>query len=147
MHGCQDQLELGPLGVFRWEFSIQNSLPQLEVVGFSKEHAKFGQISWLKWALAQSPILHPHNHEAQDRVWPLGLKPIISSHAGNLWAISYWGPGCVGHSYMLQWGLWGLQGKPPAWLAWLLQWLSTGCPKPWACSQAKTYLTRHPHWC
>ena len=41
-------------------------------------------------ALAQGPVLHPHNHEAQDRVCPLGLMPIICGHAGNLWTITVW---------------------------------------------------------
>ena len=39
---------------------------------------------------SQGPILHSHDQEAQDRVCPLGLTPIVSSHASNLWAISYW---------------------------------------------------------
>ena len=89
MCGWQDQLELCFMGVFGQEFSIQNTPSQLEVVAFSKELVKFGWVSWFTWALVQGPILHPHNHEAQDRVCPLGLMPIISGHAGNLQSFSY----------------------------------------------------------
>ena len=64
----QDQLKMGFLGVFWQDFLIQNTPPQLEVVAFSKELTEPGCVSWFSQALAQGPILHPHNHEAQDRV-------------------------------------------------------------------------------
>ena len=71
-------------------FSIQNAPPKLEVVAFSKELVEFGQVSWFTWVLAQVSVLHPGNHEVQDGVCPLSLTSIISSHAGDLQAISYW---------------------------------------------------------
>ena len=60
------------------------------MVAFSKALLEFRWISWFKWALAQGPILHPHNHKAQGKVHPLGLMPIMSDHMGNLQRISYW---------------------------------------------------------
>ena len=89
MCGWQDQLKLGFLGVFGQDFFIQKTLPQFEQVAFSKELAEFGKADWFTWALAQGPILHPHNHKAQARVCPLGMTPIVNSHAGKLGAVSY----------------------------------------------------------
>ena len=60
------------------------------MVAFLKELPEFGLVSWVKWALAQGPILHPCNHKAQDRVCMLGLMPFISGHSGNLQTIPYW---------------------------------------------------------
>ena len=89
MHGQQDQSKLGFLGVLGQKISIQNAPPQLGVVVFSKELVEFRWVSWFTWALAQGLVLHPHNHKALDSVCPLGLTPIVSSHAGNLLAISH----------------------------------------------------------
>ena len=65
------------------------------MVVFLKELPECGQISLFQWALAQGPILHPHNHEAQDRAFLLGLAPIISGHTGDLQSIYLWGQGCI----------------------------------------------------
>ena len=75
MCGQQDQFKLGLLGFFWLDFSIQDTLPQLKVVVLKK----LSELRWVrlfKWALSPGPILHPHNHKAQDRVCPLGITPI-----------------------------------------------------------------------
>ena len=60
------------------------------MVAFLKELPELGWVSQFKCILAQGPILHLHNHKAQDRVCSLGVMPIISGHAGNLQTIPYW---------------------------------------------------------
>ena len=88
MCGQQDQLKLGFLGVLGQEFSVQNASPQLELIAFSTGTGR----AWAGWLVYTCSVLgsNPCNHEAQDRVCPLGLMTIISSHAGNLRAVSYW---------------------------------------------------------
>ena len=54
-----------------------------------KELLELVWVSWFIWALAQSPILHPHNHMVHDWVCPLGLLPIISGHRGDLQTVPY----------------------------------------------------------
>ena len=83
-------IEIGPLVILLVWFSYTGCPASAWGILFLKELLDLGQISWFKWDLAQGPILHPHNHEAQDRVCPLGLMPIISGHAGDLWNVSYW---------------------------------------------------------
>ena len=89
IHGQQDKLKLDPCDSFgriflcrmphlslRWLCSQRNCWSSGRLVCFSGH--------WLR-----VPFLHPHNHEAQNRVCPLGLVPIISDHTGDLWSVSY----------------------------------------------------------
>ena len=57
------------------------------MVVFSKELAEPLLVCQFKGALAQGPILHLHNHKAQDRVYLLDLMSNVGGHAGDLQAI------------------------------------------------------------
>ena len=83
-------IELGSPGIPLAEFFYTGCPTQLEVVVLLKELLELRLANQLEWALAQDPILHPHNHKVQDRVCQLGLMPIISGHVGNLQTIPYW---------------------------------------------------------
>ena len=86
----QYQLKQCLLGLFWQNFSVQDALPQLEVVAFSQEQPDLRQVSWLVQALAQGTILHPNNHLTQDGVCQLGLLPVFNSHTGDLQTVLYW---------------------------------------------------------
>ena len=90
MCGWLGQLEFGPLGFSGQGLSIQNALPQFEVIAFPKELLKFRKKSQFKLALVKSSVLQPYNYKTQNWICPLGLAPVISGHASDLWTIPNW---------------------------------------------------------
>ena len=102
---------------FLWQnFSIQDTPLQLEVVAFSKELPELGWVSQFIWAQAQGPILHPHNHMAQEGVCPLSLLPIAGGHAGDLQTVFYQVQDAQVAAVCLNRTHGSLKGWPPAWL-------------------------------
>ena len=89
VHGWQYQLKQCLLEPSWQNISIQDALPQLEVVAFLKELLELRKVSLPVRALVQSPILHLCNHLSQDGVCQLGLLPVFGSHTGNLCTILY----------------------------------------------------------
>ena len=90
MHGQQDQLKLGLLGVFGQEFSVQNALLQLEVVAFSKELAEFKVVLLVYMCSGSGSCPASSQSSDSGQGLPFGPDAIVSSHAGDLLAISYW---------------------------------------------------------
>ena len=64
--GLQYQQEQCLLGSSQQKFSVQDTPPQLELVGFLKELPELRLVGQLVSALAQGPILHLHNHLTQE---------------------------------------------------------------------------------
>ena len=78
VHSWQYQLKQCHLGPFWQNFSVQDTLPRLEVVLFPKELLELG------------PVLHFCTYLIQDGVCQLGLLPVFGSQTGDLQTVLHW---------------------------------------------------------
>ena len=115
MHGQQDQLKFGLLGFLWPDLSIQDTHLSLRWLHSQRNYWSLGGLVSLSrhWPRVLSCILVITRPRTGSTHWAwCQLSKVMQVTCRP----SPTGQGHAGHSYMPQWGLWGLQGWPSAWL-------------------------------